>query len=144
MNALLESPVRARDWQHEASRLNGNGRAGDSKLGSAKLVEDAGPWEPIVQTIVAMQNLSDDWDGMGAKAPTREVLESAIGLAYLYAEQAVDPPHRVVPGLDGTVIMEWQEPDGTHTEVEIDRPLHAEVMLIEPGQPAKHWTLPTQ
>jgi hypothetical protein len=38
----------------------------------------------------------------------------------------------------------WHAPDGTYCEVEIDRPLHAEVMVIEPGKPARFWTLPTE
>jgi len=105
---------------------------------------DAGPWEPTIQQIVSPQQLDDDWDGFGAEAPSRELLESAIGLAYTFFEKGVDPPHRVVPGVTGTVHFEWQDPDGTYTDVEIDRPLHAEVMCIEPGKPAKHWTLPTE
>jgi hypothetical protein len=50
----------------------------------------------------------------------------------------------VTPGVDGSVALEWQFPEGTYAEVQIVRPLHAEVMVIEPGQPAKHWTLPTE
>jgi hypothetical protein len=77
-------------------------------------------------------------------APSRELVESAIGLAYLFYERGVDPPDCVVPGLDGSVNLEWQEPGGIYTEVEVVRPLYAEVMRIEPGQPAKHWALPTE
>jgi hypothetical protein len=92
---------------------------------------------------VKFQHLADDWDGLGAMAPSRALLESAVGLAYLLYEKGVDPPHAVVPGLDGSVNLEWQDPDGTIVEVEIDRPLHAEVMVIEPGKPPRFWTLPT-
>ena len=55
----------------------------------------------------------------------------------------VEPPSAVAPGLDGSVNFEWHAPDGTFCEVEVLRPFYAEVMLIEPGQPARHWTLPT-
>src|SRR5947208_11448145 len=51
-------------------------------------------------------------------------------------------PDRIAPGVCGSVIFEWQDPDGTYTELEIDRPLHAEVMVIEPGKPANQWTIP--
>jgi hypothetical protein len=71
------------------------------------------------------------------------LLESAIGLAYLFFEKGVDPPHCVIPGLDGSVNLEWQDPDGTIAEVEIDRPLYAEVMVMELGKPARFWSLPT-
>lgn len=110
----------------------------------AKSAEDAGPWEPYVQQIVQFQHLGDDWDGAGAKSPADELLISAIALANVFGIQGVPPPSRVVPGLDGTVLFEWQLPDGVHAEVEVVRPFFAEVMLIEPGQPARHWTLPTE
>ena len=80
---------------------------------------------------------------MGAKAPTKELLASAIGLAYVLHEKEVEPPCRVVPGLEGSVIFEWQFPDGTYAEIENDEPLHADVMIVEPGQAARHWTLPS-
>jgi hypothetical protein len=88
--------------------------------------------------------LDDDWDGLGAKAPSHELVASAVGLAHLLNERGVNPPQRVVAGIEGSVIFEWQLPDGTHEEVEIVRPLYAEVMLVEPGQPARHWTLPSE
>jgi len=72
-----------------------------------KRVADADPWEPAVQKIVGFQQLGDDWDGLGAKAPSRELLASAVGLAYLFYEKGVDPPLCVVPGLDGSVNLEW-------------------------------------
>jgi hypothetical protein len=85
-----------------------------------------------------------NWDGQGARAPSYDMLASAIGLAYTLYQQGVDPPNCVIPGVDGTVTFEWHDPDGTYTEVEIVRPLYAEVMMIEPGKPARHWTLPTE
>lgn len=109
-----------------------------------RAVPDVGPWEPAVQKMVAFQSLGDDWDGQGARAPSEEVLKSVIGLAYTLHEQGMEPPSRVVPGPEGSVIFEWQEPDGTYTEIEVVGWLVAEVMRIEPGQPAKHWTLPTE
>jgi hypothetical protein len=68
------------------------------------------------------------------------LLASAIGLAYCFWEKGVDPPHRVAPGVTGSIIFEWQDPDGTYSVVEIDRPLHADVMVTGPGTPAKQWT----
>jgi hypothetical protein len=105
---------------------------------------DAGPWESVVREIVSYQELSDNWDGYSAEAPTRAVLESAIGLAYTYHQNGVAPPGRIAPGVAGSVIFEWQDPDGTYATVEVDAPLHAEVMVIESGKPAQQWTLPTR
>ena len=124
--------------------MNGLGETKGSAPRATKIAEDAGPWESSVRQLVQFQHLGDDWDGCGAKAPSPELAASAIGLAHAFRDNGVPPPARVVPGLDGIVLFEWQFPDGTYAEVEIVRPLFAEVMLLEPGKPAKHWTLPTE
>ena len=138
---MLECPIPEREWAREAGVHNGASGL-RAEFRAKERLAGAGPREATVQKIEEFQHLEDDWDGFGAVAPSRELLVSAIGLAYLFYEQGVDPPHCVVPGLDGSVNLEWQDPDGTIAEVQIDRPLHAEVMVIEPGQPAKDWTLP--
>ncbi len=140
--STLDCPVARNDWIQEVQRNGISGEPRAQKVGEA--VADAGPWEPVVRKLVHFQDLAHDWDGFGAQAPSREVLESAIGLAYVFSEKGVDPPTGVVHGVDGTVLFEWQFSDGTYAEVEIDGPMHAEVMLIEPGKPATHWTLPTE
>jgi hypothetical protein len=140
---VLHCPLAKEDWLHKVGERNGVS-VPPTPYPAAKPVEDAGPWESAVQKIIEYQRLGDNWDGFGAKAPSQELLQSAIGLAYVFRENGVDPPHRLAPGVDGSVIFEWQDPDGTYTDVEIVRPLHAECMRIEPGQPAKHWTLPTE
>jgi hypothetical protein len=140
---VLDCRIPTKEWVHEVNARNGVAVAPGEKP-AERPVEDAGPWESAVQKIVEFQHLGDAWDGLGARAPSRELLESAIGLAYLLCEKGMDPPHCVVPGPDGSVNFEWQDLDGTIAEVEIDRPLHAEVMVIEPGKPAEQWTLPTE
>jgi hypothetical protein len=140
---VLDCPVEEKDWRQESLEANAlpQRRLEPSDLNP---VEDAGPWESAVRKIVEFQQLGDDWDGLGALAPTRDLLASAIGLAYLLSEDGVAAPRSIVAGVDGSVTFEWQEPDGTYAEVEVLRPLYAEVMLIEPGKAAKHWTLPTK
>ena len=139
---VLNCPIPKEAWAHEVGERNGVS-VPPANHPARKPTEDAGPWEPAVRKIAEFQHLGDDWDGLGAVAPSRELLESAIGLAYLFSEKGVDPPHCVVPGLDGSVNLEWQDPDGTIVEVDIDRPLHAQVMVLEPGKPPRFWTLPT-
>ena len=147
MPTLFECDIQEEEWLERASQRNGASDGPARKLGAnggTAEIADAGPWEPAVIKMVEFQHLADNWDGQGARAPSRELLASAIGLAYALYEQGMDPPSRVVPGLEGSVIFEWQDADGTYAEVEIVRPLYAEVMSIQPGQPAKHWTLPTK
>jgi len=147
MPSLLDCHVSEKSWLKEAGEGNGASPA-PARLHGAneapRAVPDAGPWEPAIVNIVKFQHLGDNWDGQGAQAPSHELLVSAIGLAYTLNEQGVDPPSRVVPAPDGSVIFEWQWPNGAYGEIAIDRPLHAEVMLIERGQAAKHWTIPTE
>ena len=140
---VLSCPVPQRDWA-----TAGNGILFASGLRPVERGAEAPhslphPWKPAIQEIVTYQHLEDNWDCGGAKAPSRELLESAIGLAYCFLGKGVPPPHRVVPGVDGSVVFEWQDPDGTYSEVEIVRPFFAEVMVVEPGKPAQQWTLPT-
>ena len=145
MMPVLDRPIAKTAWQHEVNLHDGASLAPtDTRAPQDAGVPDAGAWEPAVQTMVAMQHLENDWDGFGAEAPSRAVLESAIGLAYCFHDNGVPPPQRVAPGVSGSVLLEWQDADGTYTEVEVDRPLHAEVMVIEPGKPARQWTLPTE
>lgn len=161
---LLDCRIPKNDWDHQIRARNGfalpriaeraNMTVAVATIGNgvskpagaertAKPVEDAGTWEPAVRQIIQYQQLQHDWDGYGAEIPSREVLESAIGLAYCFYEEGVDPPHRVAPGVAGSVIFEWQVADGAYATVEVDAPLHAEVMLIELGKPTQQWTLPT-
>jgi hypothetical protein len=140
---VLERQIRKQEWIRESSERNGLSDPSAGQL-AGKPLAGAGPWEPTVRKIVEFRDLGDDWDGLGAVAPSRALLESAIGLAYLLSEKGVEPPHGVVPGLEGSVNFAWQDPDGTITEVEIDRPLHAEVMVMEPGKPPRFWNLPTE
>jgi hypothetical protein len=143
---MLARPIRGDAWHRKASRPVGDLTTAPNNgvQPNEEGVPNAGPWEAAVRVILGFQQLDDNWDGLEAQAPSRELLESAIGLAYTLHEQGVEPPSRVVPGQEGSVIFEWQEPDGTYTEVEIDRPYHAEVLMMEPGQAARHWTLPTE
>ena len=101
------------------------------------------PWRKVLDDLVAMQRLADDWDGQGASAPSGELLRSALGLAKLLQVQGAPPPSCAVAGTSGTIVFIWQVPDGTYGEVEIVRPFHGEVMWIHPGKPAEHWEIPT-
>jgi hypothetical protein len=137
----LNCPIAKADWSQVVAERNGVSRL-SPPLQDQTMV-DAGPWESIVKKIIEFQHLGDNWDGLGALAPACELLESAVALAYLLSENGVAPPCCVVPGLDGSVNLEWQDADGTVAEIEIDRPLHADVMVIEPGKSPAFWTLPT-
>lgn len=140
MPAMLECQIPKESWVSEAAAPNGK----PTNDRPRPTTQSAVSWERAVQTIVEMHNLGDDWDGLGAIPPSRELLESALGLAHLLSDKGMEPPLTVVAGTDGSVNFGWQDADGGYAEVEVVRPFFAEVMVIEAGKPAKHWTLPTE
>jgi hypothetical protein len=130
---LLTLRVPEQDWLRETTAGNGADRTAS---------EQTERWAEVIRRLDALRGLGEDWDGLGASGPSGELVDSAVGLAHLLRGRGGEVPSRVVAGTAGTVILEWQTSGGTLCEVEIDRPFHADVMLLEPGQPAKHWELP--
>lgn len=100
-------------------------------------------WSQCRDELLAIRALDEDWDGQGAKAPSAALVDSAIQLAEILRQRGVDAPCRIVPGVNGTVIFEWQQ-DGIYREMEVIKPCHAEILEMSPGQPPKHWTVPAE
>lgn len=98
------------------------------------------PWDQIMDDLISIRTLQGGWDGLNAKAPSAELVDSAIALARRLRQLGMEAPCRVVPGLDGTVLLEWQG-NGVYMEAEVTRPYFAECMKIVPGQPAEHWEI---
>lgn len=100
-------------------------------------------WSSIIESLESIEALHDDWDGLGASAPSGEVLLTAVVLVHFWMENKKAPPSRVVASTAGTIVFEWQGTDGSFAEFEVDRPRHAEIMLKLPGSPTKHFEWPT-
>ena len=99
-------------------------------------------WDTVHDRLATFRALEENWDGQGARAPSGELLDSALALTTLLRDRGVEAPSGAAPGPMGTVLLVWQGKDGTYCEVEVERPFYAEVMLVEPGKPARHWVLP--
>jgi hypothetical protein len=102
----------------------------------ATSMEDA--WEKIEGTLRGMRRLKDGWDGAGAEAPRREVVDSAISFLRELRERGTPRPSRVVASPNGAVVIEWQM-DGTYREAEIAEPERVEWMLSQMHRPTRHW-----
>jgi hypothetical protein len=93
-------------------------------------------WSERIDELLDIRRMEDDWDGMGAPAPATALVDSALLLAQILRQDRFVAPCRVVAGLTGTVIFEWQN-DGIYSELEVTRPHHAEWVRMAPGQKAE-------
>ena len=97
-------------------------------------------WNSRIDGLLAIRSLANDWDGQGAQAPSTELVDSALLLAQDLRLSGAEPPDRIVSGVNGTVIFEWQDGE-EYCEIEVTRPYHAECLRLVPGQPAETWII---
>ena len=98
------------------------------------------PWDRVIEQLNTMMSLGDDWDGMGAEAPSRAVILSGIDLVGVFRSRGYPAPTRVAATPSGTVGLEWQVPP-VYLEVEIITPDRSEWMQIVEDRPPVHGTL---
>ncbi len=101
-------------------------------------------WKQIMDALIDLLRLEDDWDGQGAKAPSQSLVHSSIELARMLSDPLEQPmdalpfgtvPSRVVPGVNGTVIFEWQEGE-TYSELEVTQPGCGDLVVMQGQNPA--------
>jgi hypothetical protein len=112
----------------------------DDALLVARLQKEADPWGKIIDDLHAILRLRDDWDGLGAEAPSPALAISALHIAEGFRRTGVKAPSRVVASLGGTVVFEWQNAEA-YAELELTRPYHGEAMMAVPGHPTEHRVL---
>lgn len=100
---------------------------------------DAG-WEPLVDQLLRVYTLEDDWDGAGAAAPDKRCIEAALNWIREMAkssETAVPPSYvSVSPG--GELLLAWQT-DSEYLEAEVVSPTEVEWMYCVDGSPTENW-----
>lgn len=92
-------------------------------------------WHQRIDDLLDIRRMENDWDGLGAPAPAPTLVDSALLLAQILHQEGVAPPCRIVAGLTGTVLFEWQYANGSYFELEVIRPQYAEWMQMLPGEP---------
>jgi hypothetical protein len=96
-------------------------------------------WEKAIRKIRAMMALRDDWDGLGASAPSSAIVFHAMRLARRKLETPSYPaPTRVVATPSGTIGLEWQQ-GSVYTEAEIVGSNQSDWVQILPGGGTRHW-----
>lgn len=81
-------------------------------------------WTPLIDELLRIRNLNDDWDGEGTEAPHPHLVDAAILLAQNLAARSFSPAERVIASGNGTIYFEWHTPRG-YQEIEVLSPLDA-------------------
>ncbi len=96
-------------------------------------------WSEIVKSIGDMRSLQNNWDGEGAIAPQKAIVDTALALIDNFRSQNGDntSPDRALPSIDGRILIEWHL-ENSYMEAEIVEPGLAEWMFQGPNQEIKH------
>jgi hypothetical protein len=99
-------------------------------------------WSEVVDDLLAIRNLDDDWDGQGAEVPRPELVDWAISLALAMRDAGIRPADFAIAGVNGTVFFEWHSP-ADFQEIEVTAPYEAEVRRVRKGSDVTEvYTLP--
>ncbi|HZK81214.1 MAG TPA: hypothetical protein VFC46_09115 [Humisphaera sp.] len=99
-------------------------------------------WFKGKESIDRLFSLEDDWDGMGAKAPSAILIGNANDfLQSLRCGEVVPPPSAVVATPLGTIMFEWQGM-GAYFEAVISRPYVAEFLFEGLDGESISWEVP--
>lgn len=85
--------------------------------------DTAREWGEIVDELLRIRDLHDDWDGDGSPAPAPALAHLALKLAIAFRNQGNTPPDRVHAGVNGTIFFEWFGED--YLEIEVASPTQA-------------------
>lgn len=89
-------------------------------------------WMQLIDVLLRIRTLEDDWDGEGTEAPHPNLIDAAIRLAQTLAAGGFPPAERVIAGVNGTIYFEWHSPLG-YEEIEVMSPLDAEYRWVPKG-----------
>jgi hypothetical protein len=104
---------------------------------SGLLVSDCGPppvrtWSQLIDDLLTLRDLEEDWDCQGAAAPHPAVVDGSITLAQHFQAKKIVPADRVIAGVSGTVFFEWHS-SGGYLEIEVTTPDQAECRSVKQG-----------
>jgi hypothetical protein len=92
-------------------------------------------WRQVLDELLRIRSLEDDWDGEGTEAPAAELVDGAVALAQDLAAHDWPAADRVIAGVNGTVYFEWHTPLG-YQEIEVMSPTDAEYRWVRKGSQA--------
>jgi hypothetical protein len=87
-------------------------------------------WDEVIDELLALRGLEDDWDGQGAQAPEPALVDTALSVATDFRAERMPPAARAVAGVNGTVVLEWYSPT-TYLEIEVTAPGQVEGRFVD-------------
>ncbi len=94
---------------------------GDCAFHSEPADGPARTWNDVIDELLALRGLENDWDGQGAQAPEPALVDTALAAALDFRSSAMPPADRAVAGVNGTVFFEWFSPT-KYLEIEVTAP----------------------
>jgi hypothetical protein len=91
-----------------------------------------GSWPQLIDDVLALRNLRDDWDGQGAEGPDAAVADGALKFARDFQSAQMPSADRVIAGVNGTIFFEWHG-SGGYLEIEVTAPDRAEGRVVRKG-----------
>lgn len=89
-------------------------------------------WDGLIDELIRIRFLKEDWDGDGSVAPDPDAVSGATKLALTLRTQRAVPADRVTASVNGTVVFEWHLAEG-YQEIEVTSPIDAELRWIAKG-----------
>ena len=83
-------------------------------------------WDSIIDELLRMRELQDDWDGEGSVAPEKALVDDVTSYTYWRKKANELAPARVVATVNGTICLEWTI-NGLFIEYEFVEPDRVEV-----------------
>jgi hypothetical protein len=86
-------------------------------------------WETVIDELLWMRELQDDWDGEGSAAPQKALVDYVTSFAYRRKQENQLAPDRIIATVNGAICFEWYV-NGLFTECEFVAPDALEVRVI--------------
>ena len=83
-------------------------------------------WETVIDELLRMRELQDDWDGEGSIAPEKALVDDVTSYTYWRKKENELAPARVIATVNGTICLEWTI-NGLFIEYEFVEPDRVEV-----------------
>jgi hypothetical protein len=96
-------------------------------------------WEQLIDRLIAIRFLPEDWDGEGSVTPDPNAVAGATRLALILKAQRFLPADRVTASVNGTVVFEWYTAEG-YQEIEVTSLIDAELRSVVKGARAAEVT----